>query len=54
MPVLVRVTIAVLKHHDQSNFNLGREGFIWLILPYHCSSKEVGVGTHIEGYRGKR
>jgi hypothetical protein len=41
--VLVKVTV-VLKHHHQSNF--GREGFIWLMLPHHCSSlKEVRTGT---------
>jgi hypothetical protein len=35
----------LLKHHDQSN--LGMEGFIWPILPQHCSSlKEVRTGTH--------
>jgi hypothetical protein len=44
MSVLVKVTIAVMKHHDQNN--LGRKGFIWLTLPHHCSSwKEVGTGT---------
>jgi hypothetical protein len=31
--VLVRVTIAVLKPHDQSN--LGRKRLIWLAPPYH-------------------
>ena len=42
--VLVRVTIAVMKHHDQGN--LGKKGFIQLTLPYHCSSsKEVRTGT---------
>ena len=34
--VLVRVTIAVIKHHDQSN--LGGKGFNWLLmLPNHSS-----------------
>jgi len=32
-PVLVRVTIAVMKHLYQHN--LGRKGFIWLNLPCH-------------------
>jgi hypothetical protein len=46
--VLVRVTIVVMKHHDQSN--LGRKGLIWLTLPHHCSSfKEVRTGT--QAYR---
>jgi hypothetical protein len=36
--VLVRVTVAVLKHHDQSN--LGRKGFIRLMPPHHSSSSE--------------
>jgi hypothetical protein len=25
--------------------NLGRKTFIWFILPHHCSSKEVRIGT---------
>jgi hypothetical protein len=42
--VYVRVTIAVIIHHDQSN--LGKRGFIWLTLPHHCSSStEVRKGT---------
>jgi hypothetical protein len=40
--VLLRVTIAVLKNHDQNS--LGREGFIWLTLPHHCSSWKYGPG----------
>ena len=37
---LVRVTVAVLKRHEESN--LERRGFIWLTLPHLCSSsKEV-------------
>ena len=41
--VLVRVTIAMMKHHDQNN--LERKGFIWLTFPHHCSSsKKVGTG----------
>jgi hypothetical protein len=31
--VLVRVSIAVMKPHEQSS--LGRKGFIWLTLPHH-------------------
>ena len=33
---LVRVTIAVMKHHGQSN--VGRKRFIWLTLPHRSSS----------------
>ena len=44
--VSVRVPIAVMKDHDQSN--LRRKGFIWLTLPHHCSSlKEVRTGAQI-------
>jgi hypothetical protein len=32
--VLVRVSIAVTKHHDQKR-KLGKKGFIWLPLPDH-------------------
>jgi hypothetical protein len=31
----LRISIAEVKHHDQSN--LGRKGFAWLKIP-HCSS----------------
>jgi hypothetical protein len=42
--VLLMASIVVTKHHDQNN--LGREGFIWLTFPYHCSSlKKVRTGT---------
>ena len=42
--VLLRVIIAVMKLHNQSN--LGRKGFIWFMLPHHCSSlEEVRTGT---------
>jgi uncharacterized protein (DUF305 family) len=42
--VLVRVTSAVMKHHDQSN--LRRKEFIQLMIPHHSSSsKEVRTGT---------
>jgi len=53
MCVLLRVTIAVIKHHDQSN--LGRKGSIWLTLPYHCSSmKEIRTGTQTGQESGGR
>ena len=40
----LRVSIAVIKHHGQSN--LGKKMFPWFMLPYHCSSlKEVRTGT---------
>ena len=42
--VLIRVTTAVMKPHDQSSF--GREGFIWLTRTHHCSpSLDVRAGT---------
>ena len=42
--VLVRVTVAVMRHQDQSN--LGRKGFIHLVLLHHSpSKKEVRTGT---------
>jgi hypothetical protein len=42
--VLVRVSVAVMKHHDQSN--LGRKGFILLTLPHHSPLlKEAKAGT---------
>jgi hypothetical protein len=42
--VLVRITIAVVKHHEQKY--LGRKGVIWFILLHHCSSlKEFRTGT---------
>jgi hypothetical protein len=35
-----------MKHYDQSGNQLGKRGFIWLTLPYYCSSsKEVRTGT---------
>jgi hypothetical protein len=41
--ILVRVSIAVMKHNDQKQVG---EGFIWLLLPHHhSSSKEVGLGS---------
>jgi hypothetical protein len=51
--VLLRVIIAVMKYHDQSN--LGMKEFIQLILPYHCSSsEEVRTGTQTEQESGGR
>jgi hypothetical protein len=51
--VLVRVIIAVMKYHDQSNF--GRKEFIQLIFPYHCSSsEEVRTGTQTGQESGVR
>jgi hypothetical protein len=42
--ILVWVSVAMEKHHDQSN--LGRKGFSQLKLPDHSSSsKEVRTGT---------
>lgn len=44
LPVLVKVSSPVMKHHDPRN--MGLKGFIQLILPQHCSSsKEVRAGT---------
>lgn len=41
---LVRITIAMLEHHDQRD--LWRKGFSWLKLPHYSSSlKEVRTGT---------
>lgn len=43
-PVLVRVTIAVMKHNEQ--VNVGRAWFILFILPHHCSLRmEIRTGT---------
>lgn len=53
--VLVKVTVAMKKHHGQSNF--GREGFIKLMLSNHHSPlKEVrrGKQTGQELGGGKR
>ena len=42
--ILVNITIAAMKHHDQSY--LGRKGFIRLIFPHHCPvTEEVRTGT---------
>jgi hypothetical protein len=42
--VSVQVIIAAMKHLYERYF--GIKGFIWLTLPYHCSSlKEVRTGT---------
>lgn len=44
--VLVRVSIAVMKHHDHSYSYVGRKGFIWLILPRQSmSSKNIRTET---------
>jgi hypothetical protein len=49
-PVLVQVSIAVMKSHDHKN-KLEKKEFIWLILP-HCrtSLKEVRTGTQTEAH----
>lgn len=40
--ILAKITIAVIKHDDQSN--LGIKGFIWITLPHHSSlTKEVRI-----------
>ena len=40
----VGIIIAVIQHFDQSN--LGRKGFIWLVVPHLSQSlKEVRAGT---------
>jgi hypothetical protein len=42
--ILDTISNNMMKNHDQSN--LRREGFIWLILPYHSQlQKEVRTGT---------
>ena len=52
-PVFIWVSVAVMKHHEQSN--LGRKGFLWLALPQHCSSsKEVKTGTQVGQEPGGR
>ena len=41
---LVMVTMAAMKHHDQSSVE--RKGFIWLAFPHCCSAlKKVRTGT---------
>ena len=45
---LVKVTITVIKHHDQSN--LKRKGFLWLTLPQQCLAlKDIRAGTWRQG-----
>jgi hypothetical protein len=49
--VLVKVTIAAVKHYDESN--LGRKGLIQLTLPYHNSSlkksgRDLKQGRNLE------
>jgi hypothetical protein len=42
--VFTKVTVAVMKHHDQSH--LRKKGFIRSMLHLHCVSlREVGTGT---------
>lgn len=44
MCVLVRITMAMMKHHDHKQ--VGRRGFTQLTLPHHSPSlKEVKAGT---------
>lgn len=51
--VLVRVTIAEMKHHDQSN--LGRKWVYLACTSYHCSSrKEYRAETQIGEEPGGR
>ena len=51
--VLVRVTIIVMKHHDQNS--LARKGFICLMLSHHnTSSKEDKTGTQARQKHGSR
>jgi hypothetical protein len=52
--VLVRVTIAVRKHHEHQS-NLGRNGFIQLMRLHHSSSsKEVRTGAQAGQESGGR
>jgi hypothetical protein len=44
--VLVRMTIAVMKRHDQK-IKLGRKGFIW--LPLSCSSLKEARNSNRAG-----
>jgi hypothetical protein len=47
--ISIKIIIAVMKHHDQSNS--GRKGFI----PYYCLSlKKIGTGTQIDQEPGGR
>lgn len=41
--VLVRVTVTIVKHRDQNN--LGRKGFVYLMVPHHSLPKEVRTGA---------
>ena len=45
VPISVKVSIGMIKHHDQ--MQLGKESvYFWLTLPHHSSSlKEVKAGT---------
>jgi hypothetical protein len=48
----VRITVAVVRHHDRSKS--GRKGFIWLTLPLHSlsskrkSRQELKQGGNLE------
>jgi hypothetical protein len=43
-----------MKYHDHKH-NLGKKGFIWLTLPYCCSSsKEAQAGTQTGRKAGGR
>jgi hypothetical protein len=42
-PVLVGVSIAVMKYHHKNN--LGKGAVIWLIRPHHWLLKDVSTGT---------
>lgn len=51
--VLVTVSIAVMRFHDQSNME--RRGLIWLALPNHCLSlKKVRTATQTRHEPGGR
>ena len=58
--VLVKVTIAVMKYHDQSNLMCGGGGFILLVVPYnsspskavHYQGQDLGAGAEAEAMEG--
>lgn len=43
--VLVRVVIAMMKHHNQRN--LGRKWLIWPPFPHHCSSMQMSLSASL-------
>ena len=50
--ILVGVTIAVMKHYDQSN--LGKTGFISFTVAHNSSlSKAVRAGTQLAGQESR-